>query len=572
MTPRPYQLAALEALDQHICSKDTNPCVVLPTGAGKSPFMAWVIQHYMRQYPKLRAIVLAHVRELVQQNADKMLAIWPGAPVGIYSAGLKSRDMRQNIIFAGIQSVYSKACQFDPFDLIFIDEAHRVPVRGEGTYRQFIREARLCNPRVVVVGVTATPWRLGAGPICHEDHVLNEVVYNANVKDLIEQGYLCRLRSKVGDTQPDVSGVRKSHGDFVADALAEAVDRPDLVSAAVKEVVPLIADRKAVLFFCVNVSHAHHVSEELAEHGIRAPVLTGETPSDERARLTAGFVSGEIRALCNVRVLCEGFDATRTDAIVLMRPTASAGLFAQMCGRGLRLDTRKSDCLVLCFSGNLERHGPLDLMEEGDVELIVCGECGEMFSKAVGKCPDCGWPVPPEPPPVKVCEHCEAENPIGAVACVECGRPFDIDRGPKHRAKPSAAPIISDSTPWEVQVESVEIAKHEKAGAPPSLRVTYFGRRPDDPSAGNLSEYTERHREWVCLEHDGFARTRAHEWWHRRFGQPIPATVDEALASDLFLGQTLARITQRIRVKQAGKYTEVIGATLAVDQPAVIRR
>jgi DNA repair protein RadD len=522
----------------------------------------------MREYPKLRAIVLAHVRELVQQNADKMRAIWPEAPIGIYSAGLRSRDMRQNIIFAGIQSVYDKACKFDPFDLIFIDEAHRVPVRGEGTYRQFIRDAKLCNPRAVVVGVTATPWRLGAGPICHRDHVLNEIVYTANVKRLIDDGFLCSLRSKVGDAQPDVSKVHKSHGDFVGNELADAVDRVELVTAAVKEVVPLLADRKAVLFFCVNVAHANHVSDELAKYGIRAPVLTGDTESRERAAMTSRFVSGELRALCNVRVLCEGFDATRTDAIVLMRPTASAGLFQQMCGRGLRLDPRKQDCLILCFSGNLERHGPLDLMEAGDVKLVVCEQCKEMFSRAVGKCPDCGWVVPPEPMPMKICEECEEPNPIAATECSACGHPFDVTPcAVSLRSKPSTAPVISSDKPWDVVVTEVEVARHQKAGKPPLLMVTYWGYQDDGSGRPPLNR--QRHREFVCLEHDGYARTKAERWWERRFGKPVPDTVNDALGGTLFLDAELAAITASLRVRQDGKYTEVMNVTLKDDRPAI---
>ena len=183
MQPRPYQREAIDALDAHLCSKATNPCVVLPTGSGKSPVMAWTIQRYKQDYPPFRCIVLAHVKELVEQNADKMRQVWPEAPIGIFAAGLRRRQRSQCITFASIDSVYDKADQFDPFDLVMVDEAHRIPARGEGKYRRFIQDAQLQNPNLRVVGYTATPYRLGCGPICHRDHVLNEIAYNANVRE-----------------------------------------------------------------------------------------------------------------------------------------------------------------------------------------------------------------------------------------------------------------------------------------------------------------------------------------------------------------------------------------------------
>src|SRR4051812_1102622 len=135
MTPRPYQTAAGEALDHHLATYDDNPVLELPTGSGKTPVMAWTIQRYLSAWPKTRILVLAHVRELLIQGVDKMKTIWPDAPIGVYCSALKRKEVAYPIPYGSIQSIHRKAFDFPPFDLIFVDEAHRIPLKNEGTYR-----------------------------------------------------------------------------------------------------------------------------------------------------------------------------------------------------------------------------------------------------------------------------------------------------------------------------------------------------------------------------------------------------------------------------------------------------
>lgn len=528
--PRPYQSEAIDAAYLHLCTKDNNPCVVLPTGAGKSPVIAWMIQRFKADHPPFRCIVLAHVKELVRQNADKMLQVWPTAPIGIYAAGLRQRQVTKDITFASIDSVYSKAYDFDAFDLIVVDEAHRIPVRGEGKYRQFIADAQRANPRVRVVGMTATPYRLGAGDICHKDHILNEVCYESNVRDLIESGYLCRLRSKNAVAMPDLAGVKIRNGDYVTSGLSDAVD--PVVPAAVKEAVGFInaENRQGVIFFCVDVNHCHHVSNELRRYGIDAPAVTGKTPRAERDRIAERFIDGHLRAICNVNVYTEGFDATRVDAVALMRPTESQGLFYQMVGRGLRLDPRKPDCLILDFAGCIDRHGPIDTLASEGVRMVTCESCRETFSRAVNECPQCGWEVP------------KIELPDDAGEA-------DAERGRKmHERKASERNILSSTEPEVLAVDGVAINRHRKPGSPDSLRVTY---------RVGISTF----REWICLDHDGFAGRKAKSWWRRRFGGDDVPSVDDAV-SDMFLAGKLDEITESISVIQKGKYPEIVNVAI----------
>ncbi len=537
ITPRPYQQEALDALDAHMQTKETNPCVVIPTGGGKSLMIAWAIQRWKRDYPPFRCAILAHRKELVQQNAEELQGIWPRGDIGVYAAGLRRRDLDNSVIYASIDSVYSRWGEFPPFDVLLVDEVHRVPARGEGKYRQFIAGCRSQNPSLRVVGWTATPFRMGMGPICHKDHILNEVCYEANVGALIADGYLCRLRSKVGD-HPDLSGVKKSSGgDYVVKSLAGATNAPEVVKKAVQNAVAICTaeKRNSIMFFCVDLAHCKAVSKELRRYGIEAPQVTGKTSHRERDRICEAFKAGRYRAITNVNVYTEGFNAKRVDAIVLLRPTLSRGLYAQMVGRGLRLHPSKRDCLVLDFARCIETHGPVDCLDEGRVRLIVCGSitselegCGDTFSRALGSCPYCGWVIPPQE-----VEREEAE-----------------ERERKMHEERAARLAILGNEPDELVVDAVTLHRHRKPGMPDSLRVQY---------RCGLSTF----REWICLDHEGFAGQRARNWWAERFGEVDARVINVDMAVDnLFTASALLEVTETITVVRRGKHTEIVGCKL----------
>ncbi|MFM8584538.1 MAG: DEAD/DEAH box helicase, partial [Planctomycetaceae bacterium] len=189
LTLRPYQNEAIGAVYRHLRERDDNPCVVLPTGSGKTPVMASICRDVALQWQS-RVIVLAHVKELLEQTVDKLRLVCPDVQVGVYSAGLKRRDTDAPVIVAGIQSIFRRALDVGPFDLVLVDEAHMIPPEGEGMYRQFLTEAKVNNRDLRVVGLTATPYRLKSGLICTPDHFLNHVCYEAGLRELIVQGYL----------------------------------------------------------------------------------------------------------------------------------------------------------------------------------------------------------------------------------------------------------------------------------------------------------------------------------------------------------------------------------------------
>ncbi len=528
MIPRPYQAEALEALHSHICEKETNPCVVIPTGGGKSALIAWIIQKWKAESPHFRCCILAHRKELIEQNAAELREIAPELEVGVFSAALRRKNWNASILYASVDSIYKKAGEFPPWDVIMVDEAHRIPFRGEGKYRTFINGTKQFNKNLKVVGWTATPFRMAGGQICHKDHILNEMCYEAKLTDLIKDGYLCQLRSKIGVTQPELKEVkRNSGGDYTLKGLAEATNREKIIAGAIAEAARIIEleQRHSVIFFCVDVEHCERVSLELSKYGIHAPFVTGKTDQRDRDRIAADFKAGRLQAICNVNVYTEGFNARCVDCIVLLRPTLSPGLFSQMVGRGLRTYPGIEDCLILDFAGCIDEHGPVDLLGGLPTVMAICGECREAFSRSIGSCPVCGWQIPKIE--VERLEASEKERRM-------------------HADKASRKSILSGQ-PEVLKVDTVFAARHLNDGSPDSMRVQY---------RCGMSMY----REWIYLDHPGFAGRTAQAWWRLRFGcktRTDVMTVNDAL-ENMWLCQSLLDWTKTITVKKNGRFYEVV--------------
>ena len=244
MELRPYQKEAVAAVYDHLRRRDDHPCVVIPTAGGKTPVMATICRDAVQQWNG-RVMILAHVKELLEQSVEKLHAMAPDLwnRIGVYSAGLKSRDTDHPIIVAGIQSVFRRAAELDRFDLILIDEAHMLPPDGEGMYRTFLAEARAVNPNVRLVGLTATPYRMTTGTICGPDSLLNHVCYEVGVRELMAQGYLCPLKTKAGRRKADTTGLHLRGGEFIAGEIESLMDDDELVRSACGEIAEYARDR-----------------------------------------------------------------------------------------------------------------------------------------------------------------------------------------------------------------------------------------------------------------------------------------------------------------------------------------
>jgi DNA repair protein RadD len=536
MNLRPYQTEAVAAVYEHLRTRDDNPCVVIPTGGGKTPVIATICRDAVGPWNG-RVVILAHVKELLEQAADKLRHIAPDVPAGIYSAGLKRKDLGYAVTIAGIQSIYQRACDLGPVDLLIVDEAHLIPPDGEGMYRQFIADAKVVNPLVRVIGLTATPFRMKSGPICEPGNILNHVCFEVGVRELIVQGFLSPLRTKAGLQKVSTDDLHVRAGEFVASEVEDLMDRDALVEGACAEIVEHTRppnDRAATLIFSAGIRHGQHIVEVLkSRHGVECGFMSGDTPAGVRTAILDRFRSGALKYLCNVNVLTTGFDAPHIDCVALVRPTMSPGLYYQMVGRGFRLHPGKADCLVLDFGGNVLRHGPVDAIR-------VCAD-----DRGEGEAP------------AKECPQCHALIAAGYQTCPQCGHQFPEPNKQKHEAQASTEGILTGQTTREEHhVSETTYHVHMKRGdpaAPLTMRVEY---------RVGFNRYL---REWVCFDHTGYARTKAEAWWRARSVEPVPGGTEEAV--EVARAGALAPALSITVEKKAGEQFERVVAHRLGDKP-----
>lgn len=551
MELRGYQQIAVNAVYDYMRKSDLNPCVVLPTGAGKSIVIAKIVTDAVTLWQG-RCLILAHVKELLEQNAAKIAALCPEIDIGIFSAGLNSRNTRERVIVAGIQSVYDKAAQLGSFDLVLIDEAHLIPPDGDGMYRSFLDDMKKINPNIRLIGLTATPYRLKGGLICRKENLLNEVCCEIGVRELIVAGYLSKLRSKNGKYKADLDNLHIRGGEFVAEDVEKAMDNERLVTASCREIAELCKDRKKVLIFASSIDHCRHIAETIREQTHEeCGIVTGHTPKLERAEILDRFrgitqknlfgeAKPELKYLVNVGVLTTGFDAPAIDCVAILRPTNSAGLYYQMVGRGFRLspDTGKTDCLILDYGGNIMRHGPVDMIR---------------ITENPGRKGNGGAPV-------RECPQCQSVFPAGRTACPDCGYEFPREeRELRHDSRACSDGILSgESSELEYPVKDVYYCTHTKRnadeGTPKTMRIDY------------MIGFNDFQAEWVCPEHTGYARRKFEKWWRERTEIDPPGTAAECvqIAQKGYLKKPVA-ITVKTTAGQ--RFPEIVKYTFAENEP-----
>lgn len=333
-----YQEEGINALLNY--NYKQNPLLVYPTGTGKSIIVAEFCKRAMYAYPNTRILMLTHVKELVEQNANKLKAIWETVPLGIFSAGLKQKDTTNPIIFGSMQSVYKhiQKCNeqqiphFGSIDLLIIDEAHLVSEKDETSYRGIIKALYDINPYIKVIGLTATPYRLKGGMLT-DCGIFGEVIYDLSQSDqfirLIKEGYLAPLIPKRTSVEIDVSNVSVLGNEYNLKQLAQVSDKDEITFNAVREIVEYgtAQNRKAWIIFCTSVEHCEHVNAMLLSMGIASATCHSKLSDKENTANINAFKSGELQCLVNNNKLTTGFDYPDIDLIGMLRPTNSVSLW-----------------------------------------------------------------------------------------------------------------------------------------------------------------------------------------------------------------------------------------------------
>ena len=396
---RGYQKKTIRSLFSWMEKNTGNPCVVLPTGAGKSLVIAGFIEETLQNWPDTRILVLTHQKELIEQDARQLHRLLPDVSIGIYAASLRLKELDQPVTFASIQSIYKKQGIF--WNVILVDECHLINNNDEGMYRSFLKG---CCRRVI--GFTATPYRMGQGYLTDGEGLFNALISEVSVLDLQNMGYLAKLRSKGTFTKLDCSDLHLRGGEFIESEIQEKFDTYDTNEAIAEEIIKTAGyyGREHILIFCGGVEHAKHVAEILSEKGMKAMDINGSMSIEDREDILYQFTHGAITALTNTQLLTTGFDYPDIDMICMLRPTMSPGLYSQELGRGLRLKNGiNKDCLVLDFAGNVQRHGPLAYVappskksegRSGVAPCKECPECLEIVPASASVCPACGYEFP----------------------------------------------------------------------------------------------------------------------------------------------------------------------------------
>ncbi|TOM17970.1 DEAD/DEAH box helicase [Vibrio parahaemolyticus] len=497
-TLRPYQADSVKAVIHYFRKHSTPAVIVLPTGAGKSLVIA-----ELARLAKGRVLVLAHVKELVEQNHAKYEGY--GLKGAIFSAGLGRKETDQQVVFASVQSVVRNLDSFkNQFSLLVIDECHRVPDDKNSSYQKVITHLRELNPGIKVLGLTATPYRLGMGWIyqyhtrgqvrTEESRFFRDCIFELPIRYLLDENFLTPARMMdapvlsydFSQLKPANTGrYKEAEMDMVIDKAKRAT--PQIV----EQIIQYARERKGVMIFAATVRHAQEIHGLLPEG--ETAIVIGDTPTPERDAIIQAFKNREIKYLVNVSVLTTGFDAPHVDLIAILRPTESVSLYQQIVGRGLRLSECKNECLVLDYAGNsydLYQPEVGDPKPDSTSEIITipCPACGfnnnfwgkldsngfllEHFGRRcqgyfededTGEREHCGYRFR-----AKYCGECGADNDIAARICHECDATLvDPDKKLKEALNLKDA-LIFECTEMDLSVFKSNDGKSQ-------LKVTYSG-------------------------------------------------------------------------------------------------
>ncbi len=497
-TLRPYQADSVKSVIHYFRKHQTPAVLVLPTGAGKSLVIA-----ELARLAKGRVLVLAHVKELVEQNHEKYEGY--GLKGSIFSAGLGRKETDQQVVFASVQSVVRNLDSFsNQFSLLVIDECHRVPDEKNSSYQKVITHLRENNSGIKVLGLTATPYRLGMGWIyqyhtrgqvrSEEPRFFRDCIFELPIRYLLDEGFLTPARMidapvlsyDFSQLKPASTGrYKEAELDMVIEQSKRAT--PQIVD----QIIHLAQDKLGIMVFAATVRHAQEILGLLPEG--EAAIVIGDTPTLERDQIINDFKERKIKFLVNVSVLTTGFDAPHVDLIAILRPTESISLYQQIVGRGLRLSPGKKECLVLDYAGNsydLYQPEVGDPKPDSDSEIITipCPACGfnnnfwgkldsngfllEHFGRKcqgyftdedTGERDHCNYRFR-----AKYCGECGADNDIAARICHECDATLvDPDK------KLKEALNLKDALVFECLEMDLNVLKDDKGKS--QLKVTYRG-------------------------------------------------------------------------------------------------
>lgn len=541
---RPYQLRTLDTVWDALQYKH-NVLIKAPCSAGKTILFSKIIQRLLRENETFRALILVDREILVTQSRDKLHFVAPelSAHVGIVCASVTAeKDVNKRVTVASRQTLINQIDQFPPVQLIIVDEAHLMAPPKEDKlipdqFAVIVNKLREYNPKVRLIGCTASPYRLGTGYIYGNQNKEGTLPYfdivdaEITTKELLAGGYIAPLvgRANTGkELEDDLSKVAITGGEYNLGQLSNVMCKQTHVQSCVESWQRYASDRKKTLVFCTTIEHSEVVAKAFRDTGIGSTAIHSKLSPLELELGMKWLENGNVPVFTSVAKLTTGMDVVDIDCIIMARPTKSTALYQQCIGRGQRLADGKTDCLVIDLVGCTKEFGTdMDALKvaipsngNGEAPYKICpGDkhdgtvCGQSVHASLKYCPGCGYEFP-------VDEAVEAK--IGKLEKVEFNKVPD---------------------PEEYTVTHVEYYPHEsRATGKKLIKVEY------------QCGMTLRFNEWVCLPdyYSGYAVDKARDWWEDRSDEPFPDSVDEFM----FLADTLIQPTSVV-VVQEGKYYKV---------------
>ena len=448
-----------DAVDSYIAYlkkiKKGNGVLVMPTGSGKSYTLCELIKIFAGEHNG-RVLVVSHTKKIVKQDYDSACKLWPEGKklFGINSDGLGMRSTKRKVLFCGIQSVYKSAKEIDKVNLLIVDEAHKINMLDAIQYKGFIKDLLEINPNMRICGLTATEYRMGTGLIYgpSSSQIFDDLVYRANTKELIKQGYLAKpIIPKVEEeARIDIEGLPVSSGpnkDYLEPELMERVNIKSLIDIQTAKVLDETEGHESIASFAVNIEHAESIAESYRKLGETSVAVVHSKTEGDSDELVEDFENGKIRVLVSVNMFIEGFDAPNILVLDVRKPTKSPGRYVQMIGRGFRLcvEIGKKAFKVFDFAMNVAEHGPVDEVsgdyrgESCQSKNKQCKMCDEFYHPRLSKCPFCGY----KPEPMGIDWEDKSSSDPGSLSIISEPKWFDVDY--IHCAKPNPKKPIPSS-------------------------------------------------------------------------------------------------------------------------------
>ncbi len=360
----PHQRDAARRVRQALTTAPQRVLLHMPTGAGKTRTAMHVIADHLRAKEPTLVVWLASSEELCEQSAAAFIETWRSLgdrEVFVHRFwGDREIDLdqcRDGLLVAGLSKLYRAALDSLPLigtlagrcSMVVIDEAHQSIA---DTY-SLLLNTLVSQGSAALLGLTATPGRtwddVGAdaelAAFFGERKVTLRVPgYTSPVDYLVAEGYLARASFRplthLGGFQLSESDLRRiaTELEIPSSILRKLAEDEQRNLAIVVAAEGLARNHQRLMVFAASVEHAYLLAAVLRARGLAASAISGETPAAERARLIAAYkdeASGP-RILCNFGVLTTGFDAPRTSAALIARPTRSLVLYSQMVGRAIR--------------------------------------------------------------------------------------------------------------------------------------------------------------------------------------------------------------------------------------------